>query len=311
VPCNAVDLSFLVFFGILLLARFLWPSLVFDLLDRAGFFAWYYPGGTPEFKKRQVLWAETLSFPLEFGTVLILAGQFLGARPARLGLRKPQFGRNVLWGLAGAAVLTPVVLGLHMAVVALFTQGLGIAEEKHAFSQLGAEGLTPAEWGLLLFTAIVAAPVLEELLFRGIFQPAAAESRWGGVVGVVLAGAVAATAQYEKIGAAFRQLRDTGWRAATPTVVNALAPLLFVAALLGVVLLVQRRGQNRTIPAVCGTAAFFAMIHVGVWPSPIALFVLALGLGWLKEQTQNLIGPIVLHGLFNGVSCVLVMLGLG
>jgi len=44
-------------------------------------------------------------------------------------------------------------------------------------------------------------------------------------------------------------------------------------------------------------------VHSFAWLSPVALFVLALGLGWLAYRMRSLAGPIVLHGLFNAVSC--------
>ena len=56
------------------------------------------------------------------------------------------------------------------------------------------------------------------------------------------------------------------------------------------------------------SSALFAAVHSFAWPSPVALFVLALGLGWLAHRTRSLVGPIVLHGLFNAVSCVLLFL---
>jgi hypothetical protein len=52
------------------------------------------------------------------------------------------------------------------------------------------------------------------------------------------------------------------------------------------------------------TSLLFACIHTSVWPTPVPLFVLALGLGVLAQRTRSLVGPIVLHGLFNGISCV-------
>jgi membrane protease YdiL (CAAX protease family) len=45
-----------------------------------------------------------------------------------------------------------------------------------------------------------------------------------------------------------------------------------------------------------------------VWPTPVALFVLALGLGALAYRTQSLVGPVVLHGLFNGFNCLVLFL---
>jgi len=56
--------------------------------------------------------------------------------------------------------------------------------------------------------------------------------------------------------------------------------------------------------ALFGTAVLFACIHTSVWPTPVPLLVLGLGLGLLAQRTQSLVGPIVLHGLFNAISCV-------
>jgi membrane protease YdiL (CAAX protease family) len=52
----------------------------------------------------------------------------------------------------------------------------------------------------------------------------------------------------------------------------------------------------------------FASFHAQVWPSPIPLFFLGLGLGWLSYRTQSLIGPIVAHALFNAVACIVLAL---
>jgi membrane protease YdiL (CAAX protease family) len=59
---------------------------------------------------------------------------------------------------------------------------------------------------------------------------------------------------------------------------------------------------------VYATALLFAACHAGAWPSPIALFVLGLGLGWLALRTRSLTGPLFVHALFNAVaSSVLVI----
>jgi membrane protease YdiL (CAAX protease family) len=46
-----------------------------------------------------------------------------------------------------------------------------------------------------------------------------------------------------------------------------------------------------------------------VWPSPIPLFVLGLGLGWLAVRTRGILVPAIVHGLFNAVSGVFVLRG--
>jgi membrane protease YdiL (CAAX protease family) len=75
-------------------------------------------------------------------------------------------------------------------------------------------------------------------------------------------------------------------------------------ALVPIYLLVWWRGRTPVALAIFATAALFASVHASVWPTPIPLFILALGLGALAHRTRSLVGPIVLHGLFNGVSCV-------
>jgi membrane protease YdiL (CAAX protease family) len=76
-----------------------------------------------------------------------------------------------------------------------------------------------------------------------------------------------------------------------------------------VYLLVVYRSRTPVGPALFGTSALFGAIHSNVWPSPVALFVLALGLGWLAWRTRSLAGPMLLHGLFNGIACVALLLG--
>jgi membrane protease YdiL (CAAX protease family) len=54
-----------------------------------------------------------------------------------------------------------------------------------------------------------------------------------------------------------------------------------------------------------GVNLFFAFIHgdAGIF---IPLFVLALALTWLYEKTDNLLAPIVAHGLFNAINLVIL-----
>jgi membrane protease YdiL (CAAX protease family) len=52
----------------------------------------------------------------------------------------------------------------------------------------------------------------------------------------------------------------------------------------------------------------FAAFHSGVWPSPVPLLLLALGLGYLAYRAQSLAAPMLIHALFNGFNCVLILL---
>ena len=55
----------------------------------------------------------------------------------------------------------------------------------------------------------------------------------------------------------------------------------------------------------------FAALHGAVWPTPIPIFFLSLGLGLLYQRTGGILAPIALHMTFNGVSTLLMFLSLG
>jgi hypothetical protein len=88
-----------------------------------------------------------------------------------------------------------------------------------------------------------------------------------------------------------------------------IGPIVFAAVLtLGLMVLwaCVRHGR-RHLRAIYVSAACFGLIHFGIWPSPIPLFFLGLGLGWLAVRTRGVLVPIVVHGLFNAVSAVFVL----
>jgi membrane protease YdiL (CAAX protease family) len=304
VPWTGVEIVLLV-----ILVLILWPSVLSELLRWTGFFGWYYPAETPGVKERQSLWLRALEFPFQAATIPLFLALLHGVSPAALGLSRHRLGRNVLTGVFSAAILAPLVLGFHWAIVWFTTHGLGIKEEKHPLIEMTKWNLTPIEWGLWVFAAVVAAPVIEELLFRGLIQPWARKANWGGAACFGFAAVLAVALRNKEIAAAAQLARESGWDAA-PVVLNALAPLLFVLALVPLLLLAMNLSRDNAISAVLGTSLLFAMVHASVWPSPVALLILALGLGWMRDRTGSLVGPIVLHSLFNGVSCAMVLFGL-
>lgn len=89
-------------------------------------------------------------------------------------------------------------------------------------------------------------------------------------------------------------------------------PALFVLILVPVCFFGERL-LRRWLPqpyaarAIFSTALLFAISHP-VWPTPVPLFVLGLGLGYLAYRTQSLVAPILVHALFNGVACLLMLL---
>jgi membrane protease YdiL (CAAX protease family) len=62
--------------------------------------------------------------------------------------------------------------------------------------------------------------------------------------------------------------------------------------------------------AIFGASMLWAVFHSTLWPAPVPLFFLGLGLGWLAYRTQSLASSITVHFLFNSVGCVLIAIGL-
>jgi membrane protease YdiL (CAAX protease family) len=94
------------------------------------------------------------------------------------------------------------------------------------------------------------------------------------------------------------------------------SPPRWGAAVFAAVLVVGMAGLNRwrvypprTGNAIYATAAVFALVHSSVWPTPIPLFVLGLGLGYVSARTRGIAACVVAHGLFNAVSFVYLIRG--
>lgn len=293
VPWSGMELLlglYLVWFG--------WPVTIYLIFTGVGFDHWYYGDKAPEMATHLDLWVRAFALPFQALTVPLLFSALSGTRLEQLGLTTRQFGRNVLMGLAGTLVLAPPVYGINVLLRYLYSQSGQHPVEEHFFEKLAREPLYPGEWILLFFMAMVSAPLLEELTFRGVLQPWLAARRWGGHVAMLGALALAVAQRWERLQAA--------WPQGISTLLDAAAPVLFVLALLPIYLLVWWFSRTPLAPAIFGASLMFACIH-SVWPTPIPLFVLALGLGVLAQRTRSLVGPIVLHSLFNGVSCVLLL----
>ncbi len=320
----------LLFFGfVVFLLDSLCAILVNIPLQSLGFYDWYYgPGATDRagMATRLGLWMTALAFPLwVVGTVAFVRGSRL-VTFADVGLTLRNLGRNVAWGVGTAILLAPLVLLLNWGVAALFESVLHFGPKEHPLTAAGQHGLFPAEWALLAFAVTVAAPLREELVFRGVLQRVFAERIWGAHIsmGLALLFAVGSTLNN------FLTYRDVAYTL-SPQPLSASMPVLFILAMIPVYVVVcwwskpvlstpratypdlepaapasETRSQA---PAVFATALLFGAVHSFAWPTPIALFVLGLGLGYLTVRTQSLVAAILLHSLFNGVSFVLLLTG--
>jgi membrane protease YdiL (CAAX protease family) len=308
-------------------------------LQSVHLFEWFYgpeqveaargPGGDV-LHTRMTLWAAALAFPFWVACVVLLVRRLKLVAAADVGLTLRNPARNLLLGCATAVILTPLVLGLNIGAAEFFARTLGFAPTEHPLTAAGKEGLFPAEWVLVAFLVMVSAPVREELLFRGVLQRLFAERAWASHVAVGLA---LLTALVSCVLAITRQPPNPSPVHGGLSLLSALMPALFVFTMVPVYLALWWRSTTACVPpkpgpaypdveptdadtskgpqapAVFASALLFGATHSFAWPTPIALFALGLGLGYLALRTRSLVAPVVVHCLFNGASFVLLVTG--
>jgi membrane protease YdiL (CAAX protease family) len=243
--------------------------------------------------QRAALWAGVLSTPTVLGAVFGILWAVRRTPPRLVGARAWRWPENIALGFLAWIILTPFVFAIHYGVRYLHERVFQLPPQLHPLEQIFRGDALPVEWILLVVQAVVLAPLLEELLFRGLLLPwlakGPARSAFAWLGALILA--LAAFVGQERA--------------------EALSEVSFVlgVGLVGAVATKGETGPEWRWRGILGSSLLFAMFHAGAWPSPVPLFFLALGLGWLAQRTGSLVGPIVLHALFNMVSTLMLLRG--
>jgi len=299
-------------------------------------------------RAREYIWVASAVFPLQVMSIIGIVVLRGGAQIADLGLSSRHFGQNAALGFLAWMLLAPAILILNAIINSFYRFVLEVKAEEHPLTKLLSVDPRAAETALTVFLAIVAAPVLEELLFRGVLQPWFAGSRARGFVALGAAFGLAVFQRWSKLWTAWH---DHGWsegllEASAIGFVVLMVPGYFLARELGGAFARNRRldlpppepptpldGDESGVAkpplvavksssalkslreraknaggAIYATALLFASAHASVWPTPISLFVLALGLGYLAYRTQSVVGCIVMHACFNAITVVVLLL---
>jgi membrane protease YdiL (CAAX protease family) len=207
---------------------------------------------------------------------------------ADLGLPRNlrEFGEDVGIGvLAWLASLLPVY-GTQLVLVTLFGHAEG-----HPLIQMIEQHGSPMLFVLAFAAAVVVAPLCEELMFRLVLQGWL--EKW--------------------------EDRELGWRSA----IGAPNELVEVVAPDGSARADASVAESRVLAEELETvlppqkgvgglpygwfpiglsSILFALAHVGWGPDPVALFLLALILGYVYQRTHRIVPSIVTHALFNGMA---------
>jgi membrane protease YdiL (CAAX protease family) len=262
------------------------------------------------------LWSQFISLPLLVAAILVGLKFGTKASLSQMGLSRERTAANIVLGYFGWLVITPLAFGIFMLAVVLLSPN----PDKHPLMDLGPyAGLR--ELIVFGFQAALFAPMLEELLFRGVLLPWLLQrpTRESGRDFIVAPGfrphiiyAVALLLCLQS-PALMEALQSGRWDQVLP----ALSSCFFLLALVPFYLLLPLSGRLRSwsrlsahaLRACLASAALFAAIHANVWPSPIPLFVLGLGLGWLAIRARSIVPCIIVHALFNGVAVVYLLVG--
>jgi membrane protease YdiL (CAAX protease family) len=239
---------------------------------------------------------------------------------------------------SGVVEVTRTILGPN-AIHPVAAYDAEEAEPTHPVATLVAEG---DPWVLLLcfFSAVIAAPVVEEFLFRALLQGwlEALEHRWRRkmpTLGRLLPRAAAPIALTSLLFGVMH-FRVAGPQMSSRSLVvmlaaNAIVSLLTIVLAIG--LLRWHVGATaadlgwapRKLPSDVGLGLVaFAAIAVPIYvaqfalvaafpkylaPDPVTLFFLALVLGTLYFRTHRIMPSIVVHAALNATSLALALLG--
>jgi membrane protease YdiL (CAAX protease family) len=143
------------------------PLLLAAPLERSGFFTLIYgPQANAEaLQERKFLWVGALALPLQVALLLGGLASVRGVRPAQVGLTARRAAQNVVAGYLTWLVLAPVTLLVYWVVTLL------VDVQAHPMERLSHLPLLDVEWAAVIFLAVVAAPLTEELVFRGVLLP--------------------------------------------------------------------------------------------------------------------------------------------
>lgn len=259
-----------------------------------------------------------------------------GASWSDLGFAPRQFARDIRIGVAGFVMLAPPMYLLQWALTELWFKS------EHPVQTLVMREPSAVFILTSLMTAVVVAPLTEELFFRVLFQGwlenvalmVDAFFRQGKTVGDDRRGAP--VAHFDSVflggpreGALENELEDAMATGAAPAEdpTSAAAPPTRIEEphdLETNPVKQQAILKNDGARSVRGliwqsivqyapiaiSAEVFASMHQGYGPDPIPLLFLALGLGYIYQRTHRATPGIVVHFLVNSVSMVVLLIAL-
>lgn len=219
-------------------------------------------------------------------TASVIGSSWILQTTLRPGLRR--IAGLIALGALAWFVLATATFAIHTASMEVKKE-LGGPIDRHPLTMLPptADGVGGV---IFILSACVMSPWFEEYFFRGLLLPWVMRAPYRPWLLAVWA-----------LAFAFQSAGDWSDPRYGAVVFVAVGTLLLAGCHA-----LPKRYPRRTIMAIVSTSLFFAATHSSVWPSPIPLFVLALGLGYLTARTGSIVPAVVVHGLFNAVATILL-----
>ncbi len=228
---------------------------------------------------------------------VVLVGLWLLKRQSGLIAYRPALLKPSVSSVCSALLLCWATYGLLAYLVNIGVQYLYINSGwQPSIHPIAKVGIFDGAGGWIIgLGACLVAPLFEELFFRRLLMPWAMRRRVRGLwlQSFTLLFSISAYLTIQRIEVLF---------------VGLLLPL--VQAFLFVypehVKRVHRLLRSTTFAANWATSSVFAMLHASVWPSPIALMILSMGLGFLVVRTGRWWAAVLCHSLFNFTSLMVL-----
>jgi membrane protease YdiL (CAAX protease family) len=211
------------------------------------------------------------------------------ARWADFGLRFGDWWRQAVHGVIATLIAAPPVYAIQFAAAQIWKP------LEHPLSKMIAREFSVGVGWLAVVTAVVLAPMFEELVFRGILQSwlvGLIDRGWRLPAGWSFDGGSASGAHSvsEPVAHVDDATAGDAIGSGRPTVADSAAGAGRDWGSMGIVL----------------TSLLFAFVHADQWPAPIALFALAMVIGTVYDRTGSLISAICMHATFNGISTLML-----